>query len=132
MLRKLCMIGALCLAPLAGASAQTITIQQRPPAGEANAAPIRVQVSVNFFVQGPTNESEQANVLRDRARRSIYEMAAHECELLRDKLADDCRMESVNVNLNRQTQAFGGQPVEGFQVNGTFSYRISQKASVNP
>ena len=128
MIRKVCAIGFLCLASLTGAGAQTITIQ-RPAPLDPNAGPIRVQISVNFFVPGPANESEQSSALRDRASRTIYDMAVRECEVLREKLADDCRLENVSVNFNRQQQQFGGQTTEGFQVGGTLAYRISQKVS---
>jgi hypothetical protein len=130
-LRKAWVAGLLCLLPLAGAGAQTITIQ-RPGVVDPNAGPIRVQFSVNFFVPGPANDSEQANMLRDRASRSVYELAARECEVLRERLADDCRLESVNVNINRQPQQFGGQQTEGFQVSGQLAYRITQKPAVTP
>ena len=63
---------------------------------------VRIQSSINFFIAGPSGESEEAQRLRDRARRLVYEMAAHECDLLRDVLAKECRMESVNVNIGRQ------------------------------
>ena len=33
---------------------------------------VRVQSSVNFFVAGPTGEGEEAQKLRDRARRTVY------------------------------------------------------------
>jgi hypothetical protein len=62
--------------------------------------------------------------LRDRARRTIYEMAAHECDLLRAVLAKDCRMESVNSNIGRQ---YGQQQQEGYTVNGSMSYQITLK-----
>ena len=98
---------------------------------DPNVGPIRVQISVNFFVPGSANDSEQSTALRDRASRAIYDLAAHECEVLREKLADDCRLENVNVNItvNRPPQQLGGQPTEGFQVAGTLGYRISQKLS---
>jgi hypothetical protein len=138
MRRKSCEIagavGVLCLVPFASALAQPVPAQERTAAAvDRNANPIRVQVGVNFFVPGPADESADSMALREHARRSIYEMAAHECELLREKLADDCRLESVNVNLNRQFgQQFAGQQfpvqqVEGFQVGGTFGYRITRK-----
>jgi hypothetical protein len=100
---------------------------------DPNVGPIRVQLSVNFFVPGPANDSEQSTALRDRASRAIYDLAAHECEVLCEKLADDCRLESVNVNItvNRQPQQLGGQPTEGFQVGGTLGYRISRKLSAS-
>jgi hypothetical protein len=71
---------------------------------------------------GPSGESEEAQRLRDRARRLVDEMAAHECDLLREALAKDCRMESVNVNIGRQ---FGQQQQEGYTVNGSMSLQIT-------
>jgi hypothetical protein len=132
MLRKACAVGFFCLIPFASAAAQTITIQRPQGPVDPSAGPIRVQISVNFFAPGPTDESEQSIALRDRASRTIYALAARECEVLREKLADDCRLENVNVNINRQQQQFGGQQVEGFQVGGTLGYRITQKAAVSP
>jgi hypothetical protein len=43
---------------------------------------------------------------------------------LRDTLAKDCRLESVNVNVGRQ---FGVQQQEGYTVNGTMNFRITPK-----
>jgi hypothetical protein len=85
---------------------------------------VRIQSNINFFVTGPTGEGEEAQKLRDRARRIVYEMAAHECDLLREVLAKDCRMESVNTNIGRQ---FGQQQQEGYTVNGSMSFQISLK-----
>ncbi|HEY6256662.1 MAG TPA: hypothetical protein VIY51_12795 [Xanthobacteraceae bacterium] len=131
-IRNACAVAVLCLIPFASAQAQTITIQRPPGPLDPNAGAIRVQVSINFFLPGPTNDSEQSIALRDHASRTIYAMAARECEALREKLADDCRLENVNVNINRQQQQIGGQQIEGFQVGGTLGYRISQKAAVSP
>jgi hypothetical protein len=88
--------------------------------------PVRVQTTINFFVPGPTGDSDEAMKLRDRARASVYEMAAKECELLKEHLARDCRLESLNsnVNINRQ---FGQTPIEGFSINGTMSFQITLK-----
>jgi hypothetical protein len=132
MLRKACVVGLFCLVPFVSVGAQTITIQRPQGPVDPNAGPIRVQISVNFFVPGPANESEQSVALRDRASRAIYDMAARQCEVLREKLADDCRLESVNVNINRQQQQMNGQQVEGFQAGGQLGYRITQKAAVSP
>jgi hypothetical protein len=125
-------VGILCFVPFTASLAQTITFQRPPVPGDPGAGPIRVQVSVNFFMAGPVNEDEQSVALRDRASRTVYEMAARECELLREKLADDCRLENVNVNINRQRQQLGGQQVDGIQVGGTLGYRITQKGPVSP
>jgi hypothetical protein len=131
MLWKAFAVGLLCLIPFAS-GAQTITFQRPQSPVDPNAGPIRVQISVNFFVPRPTNETEQSVALRDRASRTVYDMAAHQCEILRERLADDCRLESVNVNINRQQQQVGGQQVEGFQAGGTLGYRITQKPAVTP
>jgi hypothetical protein len=85
---------------------------------------VRIQSTINFFVAGPTGESEEAQKLRDRARRAVYEMAARECDLLRDVIAKDCRMESVSNNINRQ---FGNQQQEGFTITGSMSFQITLK-----
>ena len=42
---------------------------------------------------------------------------------MRDTIARDCRLESVNVNLNRQT----GPQMNGYMVIGSMAYQISLK-----
>jgi hypothetical protein len=85
---------------------------------------VRIQSTINFFVAGPTGESEEAQKLRDRARRAVYEMAARECDLLREVIAKDCRMEQVSNNINRQ---YGNQQLEGFTVTGSMNFQITLK-----
>ncbi|SRR5579871_2807949 len=112
----------LLTAPVFGQTGQRIIVEQGGiPARQEGS--VRVQSSVNFFVAGPTGEGEEAQKLRDRARLAVYEMAARECDLLRDVLAKDCRLESINSNINRQF----GQQQEGFNVNGTMSLQITLK-----
>jgi hypothetical protein len=84
---------------------------------------VRVQVNVNFFVPGRSDDSEASQRAQERARRVVYEMAARECGLLRDVIASDCRIENINVNINRHS----GQQPEGFQAGGNFSFRITMK-----
>jgi hypothetical protein len=112
----------LLLAPAAAQSpGQRIVIEQS--AGSRQEGSVRIQTSVNFFVTGPTGEGEEAQKLRDRARRTIYEMAARECDLLREVLAKDCRMETVTSNIGRQF----GQQQEGYTVNGAMNFQITLK-----
>ena len=85
---------------------------------------VRVQSNINLFMPGPTGDGEEAQKLRERARRIVYEMAAHECDVLRDVLAKDCRLESINSNIGRQ---FGQQQQEGFNVNGSMSLQVTLK-----
>src|ERR1700754_5324792 len=65
-------------------------------------APVRVQSTINFFVPGPSGDGEEAQRLRDKARRTVYEMAARECDVVREALARECRMETVNVSIGCQ------------------------------
>lgn len=85
---------------------------------------VRVQNTISYFVAGPTGEGEEARKLRDRARRTIYEIAAHECDILREVLAKDCRIEAVSSNMNRQ---YGQQQPEGFTINGSMNFQITLK-----
>jgi hypothetical protein len=125
-MKPLIFAGAGLLLLLAPAAAQTpgqrIILEQSGVSRQEGT--VRIQTTTNFFVTGPTGEGEEAQKLRDRARRVIYEMAAHECDLLREVLAKDCRMESVNSNIGRQ---LGQQQQEGYNVNGSMSFQITLK-----
>ncbi len=107
-----------------GIAQQRIILEQNGNNSLRQENSVRVQSSINFFVAGPTGESDEAQKLRDRARRIVYDMAGRECDLLREVLAKDCRLESVNTNINRQ---FGQQQQEGFNVTGSMSLQITQK-----
>jgi hypothetical protein len=84
---------------------------------------VRIQVGINFFLPGPTNDGEEATKIRDRARRTVYEMAGRECALLQDTIAAECRLDSVTVNVNRQM----GQQGEGFQASGQLGFQVTLK-----
>jgi hypothetical protein len=120
------LIAGVTLLFAAPATAQTpgqrITIEQSGSSPRQEGL-VRIQSNISFFVAGQTGEGEEAQKLRDRARRIVYEMAAHECDLLREVPAKDCRMESVNNNISRQF----GQQQEGYTVNGSMSFQISLK-----
>ncbi|AWL95157.1 MULTISPECIES: hypothetical protein [Bradyrhizobium] len=116
-------VGLLVVIAPAKAQSQRV-IAEQGGGGLRQEGSVRVQTSINFFVAGPTGDSEEAQKLRDRARRTVYEMAARECDLLREVLARDCRMESVNTNINRQ---FGPQQAEGFNISGSMGFQITLK-----
>jgi len=117
------LVAAFGLCP-SGASAQDAgSGRDRTQAGtEPREELVRIQVNVNLFFAGPSGESEEAVKLRERVRRSIYEMAADECPLVEKVLAKTCRLESVNVGLNRQS----GQ-TEGYMASGNFVMRVTLK-----
>jgi hypothetical protein len=84
---------------------------------------VRVQVGINLFIPAPA-EGEEADRIRDRARRNIYEFAQRECDILRDVLARECRLEAINVNVNRQ---MGANTPQGFNVNGQITLQVALK-----
>jgi|SRR6185437_5507224 hypothetical protein len=109
---------------LAGAvEAQQVTIQNRPNLSEQKGE-IRVQVNVGFFVPGVVNGSEASLKSQEDARSALYRAAAHECEVLKAAIASECRVESLNVNINRN---YGQPQNEGFTANGSFGYRVMLK-----
>lgn len=107
----------------ASGSAQQITIQNRVPVPEQKGE-IRVQVNVSFFVPGAVNNTEASLKAQEDARKALYMSAGHECEVLKAALASECRIESVNVNINRN---YGQPQNEGFTANGSFGFRVTLK-----
>ncbi len=122
------LLSALLAAFATVASAQTIEIRTGQSAPQPSVEQVRVSVGVNMFVAAPTDGSEDALKAQEAGRRLIYDLAAHECTLLRDVLASDCRLESVNVSIQRTNSQFGNQQrAEGFAVNGNIGLRIVPK-----
>jgi hypothetical protein len=126
MFRKLTLVAIVTLSSTLAASAQSGSrvIIEQPGSGGRQEGMVRVQVSINMFLPGPTGEGEDAAKLRDRGRRLVYEMAAKECDLLRDVIAKDCRLENITANVNRQRH---GNQQEGYQVGGNMSLQITLK-----
>ena len=114
-------IAAICL--VAPSGAQQLVIQQRPGGSDLRGE-VRIQVNMNFFVTAPTSNTEAAVKAQENARRVLYDSAGRECELLKAVIASECRLESVNVNMNRN---YGNQQPEGFNANGSFAYRVTLK-----
>jgi hypothetical protein len=114
------LVPGLTLLLMAPAMAQTVG----QAAGQRQETWVRVQTTFNFFVPGPSGDSEEARKSSENARRSIYEMAAHECDLLREVLAKDCRIEQISSNIGRE---FGQQQRDGYTVNGSMNFSITMK-----
>jgi hypothetical protein len=112
------------------ASAQTIVInpdKNRMPA-TAMAEPVRVSLSISTFVPASDDDIAQALKAQEDGRKMIYAAAERECELLRATIAQDCRLESVNINVQHMSanQNFG-QRGSGYNINGSMNYRIGVK-----
>lgn len=123
MFRRIILAVAAALILVGPSAAQQIVIQQRPGGGEPKGE-VRVQVNMNFFVNAPTNDSEASVKAQENARRVLYDRAARECDLLKATLASECRLESVNVSMNRH---YGGSQPEGFNANGSFAFKVTLK-----
>ena len=125
--RSLVTLAALAALTL-GAAAQDVNPLVRERIGvsptETRGQQVRVQTSINLFMPGPSGEGDAATQLRDRARRAIYEMAARECGLVEDVMAKTCRLEAINVNINRQ---MGSGMGEGYMVGGNITMMITLK-----
>jgi len=109
-----------------------VVAQQRVIVEQGSGVPrqenmVRVQNNISFFITGPVGDGDEAQKLREKAQRTVYEMAGHQCDLLREVLAKDCRMESVNVNVNANNRQFNQQQPEGLNVNGSMSLQITLK-----
>jgi hypothetical protein len=67
-----------------------------------NPREVRVQVSVNYSVPGPFGDGDEAAKAQETARRALYGVADRECVVLKETIATECRLEAMNVNVNRQ------------------------------
>ena len=112
-------------AAIAQTDGQRIVIERGPTPAPRQEGLVRVQASINLFIPGSTGDGEEGTKNRDRARRVIYDMASRECDLLREILAKDCRLESVSTNMHRQ--AGQQQSLEGYNVTGQMSLQITLK-----
>ncbi len=125
MKRIILTVALFALLPLAPASAPALAQSLRPEriAFGPRTETARVQISLQIFVPGQNDDSEAAEKLRERARRLVYDMAGKECAVLRTVIAEDCQLQNVSVNINRQQN----RNEVGFYVHGTVSYRITPK-----
>ena len=90
----------------------------------------RVQTTISFFVASASDDSEEAQKLRDHANRLVYQTAARQCDLLRETLAKDCRLESVNTTISSRQGSFSLQQLQqpgGFTVGASMTYQITLK-----
>jgi len=94
-------------------------------ADERREEPFRIQVNINLVFPGPTGDGDEAVKLRERARRTVYEMAAGECALADQVLTKNCKLESVGVNMNANRPSNGQS--EGYSVTGNFTLRATLK-----
>jgi hypothetical protein len=127
------LISAMLMTFAVSADAQTIVINPDksgvlPPA-KTMSEPVRISVGVNTFAPAPAGDGDQALKAQEDGRRMIYEIAGRECAIMRDVLASECHIESININVQRVSgnQNFNGSRGDGYNINGNISYRIVPK-----
>lgn len=136
-MRRFVLLPAIFAVFATAASAQTIVInpnrQGMPPPAVPTAQPVRISLSVNIFVPTPSDDSAQALKAQEDGRKMIYESAAHECDVLLDTLAKDCRLESINISVQHlpANQNFNGAKVDGYNIGGNISFQIWPKDPVS-
>ena len=130
-MKNLLTLASLAAVFATAASAQTIVVKPNEPRpiGPIVAEQVRVSIAVNMFVAAPNDESEQALKAQEDGRRLVYNVAARECDVLRDMLAKDCRLNSVNINVQRVNagQNFNRPRGDGFNINGNVTFRVVPK-----
>jgi hypothetical protein len=127
MTRKVLLLAILATLIEGSAAAQTtgqrIVIDRGGAPTARQEGMVRVQMSIQLFLAGPTDDSEDADKQRERARRALYNLASKEGDVLREVMARDCRLESININLHRQ----GNVQMQGYAVNGAMGFQITLK-----
>lgn len=87
-----------------------------------NSEQVRVNIAINMFVPGPAGIDAESLKAQESARRLMYDLATKECAVLREVIASECRIESMNVNVNRH-----GNQMQGFQVGANMAFRVTLK-----
>ena len=82
---------------------------------------VRVSMNLTMFVPGPLGLGEQSLQAQEQARRAMYQLAVKECTILKETIASDCRVESMNVNASQHP----GQQPPGMSVQTGMTYRIT-------
>jgi cyanophycinase-like exopeptidase len=103
---------------------RTATAQDAGAERAGRISVLRVQSTVSLFVPGNQGSLDEQKAAGESGRRAVYEMAARECQVLVEVFRADCKLVSVNVNVNAQTRTPGS---EGLAVNGTIAYELTSK-----
>ncbi len=123
---------SLAVPVLAGAAILALSATMIPPASASMRSSLLqgseiVNVNVSFNSQVPladTGDDAIANTQR-KGRRFIYPMAVRECAVLKETIAETCRLTNLNVSTNVQLQPNRSPPM--LNLNGNAQFAISLK-----
>ncbi len=87
-----------------------------------------VNVNVSFNSQVPLVDTSDEAIARTQktSRRFIYRMAVRECAVLKETIAETCRLTNLSVSTNVQHRS-GNNPVM-LNLNGNAQFAISLKS----
>jgi hypothetical protein len=107
----------------------TLSSSQAPAQNVPSASGGEVRVTSSLSMSEPLAAADQDALLAKQtaARKTVYEIAGQECKLLLDTIAQECRLESLNVNSNVQNQNFRDPPTIFLNTNSNASFRILLK-----
>jgi hypothetical protein len=94
-------------------SADTLYIGPgRNPDPLRSPAAMRIQANFQFMTPLPAGmETSDQMKAMETVRRTLYDVAAHECDLLKAVFKGSCRLMSLNVNNSLQDRSQGMQSV---------------------
>jgi hypothetical protein len=129
-MRRYAFLSAIFVAFSTVASAQTIVINPNRPGmmPPTRIEQVRVSLGINMFVPSPGDDNAQSLKAQEDGRKTVYEAAGHECDILRATIATSCTLDSININVQRvfANQNFG-QRGDGYNINGNVTYSIVTK-----
>jgi hypothetical protein len=118
---------------LAGAAIVALSATMMPPASATMRSSLMqgseiVNVNVSFNSQVPLADTSDEAIARTQktSRRFIYRMAVKECAVLKETIAETCRLTNLNVSTNVQHRS-GNNPVM-LNLNGNAQFAISLKS----
>lgn len=85
-----------------------------------------IRVTIGFNISLRALKKDQSVKAQEQLRRMIYDLAAHECVLLRDSVASDCKLELINVSADRTPGAHAKEP-ENINFFASANFRIVPK-----
>lgn len=110
------------------AFAQTSSLKPFPLRGPSTTTAttgVKIAVTYQFFIEGPTQTMADQAALADQGRKHLYLMLAKECVVLKETIANTCALERASVNAQLRNRSRSKN--RGVRISGSASYRIELK-----
>lgn len=116
-------IGILLAAPFLSAAAVNAQSRMIIDPTQSRGDQVRVQINITFVLPGAAGDGDESVKAQENARRMLYRIADRECGVLKETIASDCRLEAVNVNVNR----IRNQAADTLNASANMTFRIQVK-----